>query len=137
MPTNRALRRPGPTRPRRPTTIRAHYPESEIRPRSPRGSRCKRRERKTSTPARVSLASLGNPFRHRQPGAYVETAEGKVDDARHVLEVTRRMHVIASTAEGATLTLVELERLAEEQIATTEDPRARSMGTWPTREAPV
>ena len=41
-----------------------------------------------------------------------------MDEAQHILEVTRRMHMIASTPEGYLLILPELERLALEELAT-------------------
>jgi hypothetical protein len=40
-----------------------------------------------------------------------------LDEARLALELTQRMHVIASTAEGARLTLAEIETMAEEELA--------------------
>jgi hypothetical protein len=40
-----------------------------------------------------------------------------VDDARHTIEVTRRMHALAASPEGQTLTLSELERAAEHELA--------------------
>ena len=40
-----------------------------------------------------------------------------MDDARHVLEITRRMHALAASPEGALLTLAEIERLAEQELA--------------------
>lgn len=40
-----------------------------------------------------------------------------MSEAERIVEVRRHMHVIASTAEGATLTLAELERMAESQHA--------------------
>jgi hypothetical protein len=39
-----------------------------------------------------------------------------MSEAERIVEVTRRMHVIASSAEGATLTLSELERMAEQTL---------------------
>jgi hypothetical protein len=50
-------------------------------------------------------------------------------EAERVCEVTRRMHVIASTAEGQTLTLSELEQIAEQELAEREaraDERSES-----------
>lgn len=40
-----------------------------------------------------------------------------MSEARHALEVTRRMHVIASRADCAMLTLSEIEALAEQELA--------------------
>ena len=38
-------------------------------------------------------------------------------EARDALEITRRMHALAASPEGVTLTLAELERLALESLA--------------------
>lgn len=48
-----------------------------------------------------------------------------VDSARHVLEVTRRMHALAASPEGQTLTLGELERQVEEELAVERESAAR------------
>jgi hypothetical protein len=40
-----------------------------------------------------------------------------MSEARHALEVTRRMHALAASPEGQTLTLTELERAAEQELA--------------------
>jgi hypothetical protein len=48
-----------------------------------------------------------------------------VDDARHVLEVTRRMHALAASPDGVTLTLGELERAVEEELAVERERLAR------------
>jgi hypothetical protein len=50
-----------------------------------------------------------------------------MSEAERIVEVTRRMHVIASTAEGATLTLAELERMAESEHAKDESTVAEAL----------
>ncbi len=39
-----------------------------------------------------------------------------MDEATRVLVLTRRVHAIAASPEGALLTLAELERMAAEQL---------------------
>jgi hypothetical protein len=38
-------------------------------------------------------------------------------EARRTIEITEAMHALAATPAGALLTLAELERLAEEEVA--------------------
>jgi len=49
-----------------------------------------------------------------------------VDDAERAIEITERMHALAATPAGALLTLVELERLAEEEVARARDRLAHA-----------
>lgn len=49
-----------------------------------------------------------------------------MSEARRALEVTERMHALAATPAGALLTLAELERLAEEEVALARDRLAHA-----------
>jgi hypothetical protein len=54
-----------------------------------------------------------------------------VDEARRTIEITARMHAIASTPTAALLTLVELERQAEEDVALAREQLARARDREP------
>jgi hypothetical protein len=54
-----------------------------------------------------------------------------VDEARRALEITERMHALAASPAGALLTLAELERQAEEEVALARERLARTRDREP------